>query len=60
MIQAHCSDHSAADRLWRMLCHVPDADFQPVDVHVAGQPAYRIIRTANGDQSTAQPAAAPE
>ena len=60
MIQAHCPDHSAADRLWRMLCHVPDADFQEIDVYVADRFVYRIVRTANGDQSTALPAAAPE
>jgi hypothetical protein len=58
MIQVHCSDHADAAQLWRMLCHVPDDDFQPIDVHVAGQLAYRIIRTADGDQTTAPPAAA--
>jgi hypothetical protein len=58
MIQAHCSDAADAAQLWRMLCHVPDADFQPIDVHVAGQLAYRVIRTEAGDQSTVQPAAA--
>jgi hypothetical protein len=59
MIQAHCPDHSAADRLWRMLCHVPDADFQEIDVYVGDRFVYRVIRTANGDQSTAQPVTLP-
>ena len=57
MIQAHCADAAAAAQLWRMLCHVPDDDFQPIDVHVAGEPLYQVIRTAEGDQTTAQPAA---
>ena len=56
MIQAHCADATAAAQLWRMLCHVPDDDFQPIDVHVAGELAYRVIRTEAGDQSTVQPA----
>ena len=56
MIQAHCADAAAAAQLWRMLCHVPDDDFQPIDVHVAGELAYRVIRTEAGDQSTVQPA----
>jgi hypothetical protein len=37
---------------------VPDDDFQPLDVRVAGELAYRVIRTEAGDQSTVQPAAA--
>jgi hypothetical protein len=57
MIEAHCSDAAAAAQLWRMLCHVPDDDFQPIDVHVDGELLYRVIRTAEGDQSTVQPAA---
>jgi hypothetical protein len=57
MIEVHCSDHSDAAQLWRMLCHVPDDDFQPIDVHVAGELAYRVIRTESGDQLTVQPAA---
>lgn len=56
MIQAHCADADAAVQLWRMLCHVPDDDFQPIDVHLFGELAYRIIRTEAGDQSTIQPA----
>jgi hypothetical protein len=42
-----------------MLCHVPDADFQEIDVYVADRFVYRVIRTANGDQSTAQPVTLP-
>jgi len=57
MIQAHCADAAAAAQLWRMLCHVPDDDFQPVDVHVGGELLYQVIRTEAGDQSSAQPAA---
>jgi hypothetical protein len=56
MIQAHCADAAAAAQLWRMLCHVPDDDFQPIDVYVAGELAYRVIRTEAGDQTTVQPA----
>jgi hypothetical protein len=58
MIQAHCSDAADAAQLWRMLCHVPDEDFQPIDVHLCGELAFRVIRTEAGDQSTVQPAAA--
>jgi len=59
MIQAHCANASDAAQLWRMLCHAADEDFQPVDVYLGGELAYRIIRSANGDQSTVQPGAAP-
>ena len=55
MIQAHCPTAADADQLWRMLCHVPDDEFQPLDVHVAGELAYRVIRTSGGGQTTIQP-----
>jgi hypothetical protein len=59
MIQAHCANAADAAQLWRMLCHVPDDDFQPVDVYLQGELAYRIVRTADGDQTSVQPEAAP-
>jgi hypothetical protein len=58
MIQAHCADHSDAAQLWRMLCHVPYDDFAPVEVRIAGELAYQIIRTDADDQTTVQPGAA--
>jgi hypothetical protein len=59
MIQAHCANAADAAQLWRMLCHVPAADFRPVDVFIRGRLVYRIIRTADGDQTSVQPEAAP-
>ena len=57
MICAHCSPASAA-QLWRMLCHVPAAEFRPVEVVINGRPAYRIVRDQGGEQTTVPPAAA--
>ena len=60
MIRIHVANHAEADTAWRMLTHVPDADWQPVELHLDGHgPLYRMIRTRAGDQSAAPPAAAP-
>jgi hypothetical protein len=41
-----------------MLTHVPDPDFQPVELHLAGHGLlYSVIRTPDGQQSSAPPAA---
>jgi len=57
MISVHCTSHSDVDRFWRMLAHVPEQDFYPADIYVSGEFMYQVIRTATGDQTTAQPAA---
>ena len=54
MIQAHCSSLSDVDALWRLLAHVPDDAFAPVDVYLDGVFRYRVIRH-DGDQTTVQP-----
>jgi hypothetical protein len=57
MIQANVQNFADQDALWRMLCHVPESEFQPVAVFRQGEPQYTIIRQ-NGEQ-TAAPAADP-
>lgn len=52
MIQAHCSSLDDVDALWRLLAHVPDEAFAPVDVYLDGEFRYRVIRH-DGDQTTA-------
>jgi hypothetical protein len=59
MIQVHCSDHQDADAAWRMLCHVPGSEFQPVALYLDGHGLlYTVIRGPDGQQ-TSVPAAAP-
>lgn len=55
MIVTHCSTTDAAAQLWRMLCYVPATEFRPVEVVIAGQPAYRIVRDQGGEQTTTPP-----
>jgi hypothetical protein len=50
-ITVNCTTRQQVDSLWRMLCHVPDGDFEPVVVQLEGKLLYRIIR-ANGEQTT--------
>jgi len=60
MIRIHCADHQDADAAWRMLLHVPDADFAPCVIHLDGHgELYRITRDQAGQQSTV-PLAAPQ
>lgn len=54
MIQAHCSTCEEIDALWRLLTHVPEEAFYPVDVYLCGAFRYRIIRQ-DGEQTSAQP-----
>ncbi len=58
MIQVHCTTPAEIDAIWRMLSHVPDHDFVPARVYLAGQLHYLVIRS-DGDQTTVQPAAQP-
>jgi hypothetical protein len=55
----HCTDHADADRAWRMLATVPQSEFVPTSVYVAGEPLYMIVRTEAGDQTTVPIAARP-
>jgi len=44
MIQVHCSSFCDVDALWRMLTHVPDDAFAPVEVYLDGVFRYCVIR----------------
>ena len=58
-LRLHCSSPAQVDAIWRMLNHVPDDLWQPVEVHVDGHgPLHTIIRDQAGDQTTA-PCAVP-
>ncbi len=60
MIRVGCANHNEADAAWRMLNAIPDALFQPVELHLDGHgPLCLVIRTENGDQSAAPVAAVP-
>jgi len=54
MIQVHCSAPDQIDAIWRMLAHVPEPDFRPVEIWLDGEPHYAVIRT-DGEQTTALP-----
>ena len=54
MIQVHCFTLEQVDALWRLLTHVPDHAFTPVDVYLDGTFRYRVIRH-DGEQTTAPP-----
>lgn len=58
MIQVHCSTFDQIDAMWRMLTHVPDCDFVPVELYQDGAFRYRVIRD-DGEQTTAPLAAPP-
>jgi hypothetical protein len=57
-LRIHCSDQADADAAWRMLNHVPDHLWQPVEVHLDGRHIHTITRDHAGDQTTV-PAAVP-
>ena len=54
MIQVHCATAQQIGAVWRMLSYVPDSDFQPVEIYLAGEPQYTVVRVG-GEQTTAQP-----
>ena len=58
MIQVRCSTTAEIDAVWRLLIHVPDADFLPCEVFLGETFRYRIVRR-DGDQTTAPPADPP-
>jgi hypothetical protein len=59
VIQIHCTSSQQIDAIWRALSHVPDADFVDAEIYLAGRSMYQIIRTADGEQTTALPAGQP-
>ena len=54
VIKVQCATAQQIDATWRMLSYVPDADFQPVEIYLAGELHYTVIRVG-GEQTTAQP-----
>jgi len=54
MLKICCSTPQQVDQAWRMLAHVPDHDFVPAEIWLAGELHYAVIRT-DGEQTTAQP-----
>ena len=54
MIQVHCSSLEDVDAIWRLLAHVPDDHFAPVEVFLDGVFRYQVIRD-DGEQTTARP-----
>lgn len=51
MIQANVTSFEQQDALWRMLCYVPDAEFQSVAVFRDDRLQHIIIRR-DGEQTT--------
>lgn len=59
-MRIHVADQSEADAAWRMLNAIPNALFTPTELHLDGHGLLcLVIRTENGDQSTAPVAAVP-
>ncbi len=56
MIQIHCSTPQHLDQAWQMLARVPDDEFQPAEIWRDGRHQYTVVRTADGEQTTARPA----
>jgi hypothetical protein len=59
MIQIHCSTSQQIDAIWRLLSRVPDEDFVEAEIWLSGVFHYLVIRTADGEQTTARPAGQP-
>jgi hypothetical protein len=58
MFQIHCSTIEEIDAAWRMLAYVPDADFIPAEIYLAGTCRYVVVRI-DGEQTAAPPADPP-
>lgn len=48
-----CTSTQEAAKFFSMLEHVPDELFQPIEVYIYNGPLHKIIRTADGEQTTA-------
>lgn len=57
MVQIHCATPQQIDAVWRLLSRVPDEDFVEAEIWLSGEFHYLVIRTADGEQTTAPPAA---
>ena len=56
MIQIHCTTPQQIDAIWRLLSRVPDEHFVEAEIWLSGEFHYLVIRTADGEQTTARPA----
>jgi hypothetical protein len=52
MIRIDCDTFDQIDAVWRMLTHVPDDAFSPVEIYLNGRFRYRVVRS-DGEQTTA-------
>ena len=59
VIQIHCTTPQQIDAVWRMLSHVPDADFIEAEVWLCSVFHYLVIRS-DGEQTTTPAADPPE
>ena len=59
MIQIHCTTSQQIDAIWRLLSRVPDEHFVEAEIWLSGEFHYLVIRTADGEQTTARPAGQP-
>jgi hypothetical protein len=57
MLKICCDTVEQVDQAWRMLCHVPYEDFQPVEVWWSGVLHYTVIRSDLDEQIAVQPGA---
>jgi hypothetical protein len=54
MLKIYCETPQHLDQAWRMLAQVPDDEFQPAEIWRDGQHQYTVVRTADGEQTTAR------
>jgi hypothetical protein len=57
-MKIHCSTLEEIDAAWRMLAQVPDDEFIPAEIYLAGDFRYVVVRI-DGEQ-TAAPAVDPQ
>lgn len=55
VIKIQCATAQQIGAIWRMLSYVPDSDFETVEIYLAGELHYSVIR-AGGEQTAARPA----
>lgn len=59
VIQIHCTSSQQIDAIWRLLSRVPDEYFVEAEIWLSGEFHYLVIRTADGEQTTAPAAGRP-
>lgn len=57
VIQIHCTTPQQIDAVWRMLSHVPDANFIEAEIWLCGVFHYLVIRSPETGEQTTAPAA---